>query len=305
MRIGITLNQRIGPDAMSLLTHDVRRAADVGLESVWLPHIFGMDALTALAVVGSQVPMIQLGTGIVPTYPRHPGALAQQARTAAVAVGPGRLSLGVGVSGRFVIEPMYGYDYDRPVRHLKEYLSALVPLLDGHSVAYAGETIQANLTLDPLSAERLPVLVAALGPQMLKVAGRQTDGTVLWMTGPKTIRSYIVPTLKAAADAASRPAPRVVCILPVCVTDDAEAARALASSMFEFYGTLPNYRAMLDREGVGGPGDVAVVGTEDEVTAHIQEIAAAGATEFAGLLFTDGDCAARTCSLLGRLRLGD
>lgn len=301
MRIGILLDQTTGPDAMSRLVDDLHQAAEEGFESAWLPQMFGLDALTALAVAGSWVPDIELGTGIVPTYPRHPGALAQQARTTALAIGPGRLSLGIGVSGQFVIEKMYGYDYSRPAWHMQEYLSALLPLLDGGSVSYTGETIRAELTLDEQGTDRIPVLVGALGSRMLQIAGRHTDGTMLWMTGPEAIRSHIVPTLSAAATEAGRPAPRVVCLLPVCVTDDVDNARAVAAKAFEVYGTLPNYRAMLDLEGVEGPGDLVVVGTEDQVAAQIRDIFASRATEFVGMPFIPGDAATRTRKLLADL----
>ncbi|MCM6773728.1 LLM class F420-dependent oxidoreductase [Nocardia sp. CDC159] len=301
MRIGIMLGQPTGSDALLRLTDDLRQAAEEGFQSAWLSHIFGIDALTALAVAGSQVPGIELGTGVVPTYPRHPGALAQQARTTALAVGPDRLSLGIGLSHRIVIENMYGYDFDKPARHMKEYLSVLLPLLAGEPVSYAGETIRANLALEVPNEDRVPVLLAAMGPQMLKLAGRRTDGTVLWMTGPATIRTHIAPIVTEAAAAAGRPAPRVVCALPVCVTDDADAARNKAATVFEAYGTLPSYRAMMDREGVAGPGDLAIVGTEDQVAARIHEIIASGATEFVGALFTGGESAARTRKLLAGL----
>ncbi|GAA5105599.1 TIGR03564 family F420-dependent LLM class oxidoreductase [Nocardia iowensis] len=302
MRIGIMFDyQQAGPDAISRLVDDLRQAVEEGFESAWLPQMFGMDALTALAVAGNRVPGIQLGVGVVPTYPRHPGVLAQQARTTALAVGPGRLSLGIGVSGKFVIEQMYGYDYARPVGYLREYLSVLSPLLDGQSVSYAGETIRANLALDAMGEDRIPVLVGALGSQMLRLAGGHTDGAMLWLTGPATIRSHVVPPLSAAATAAGRLAPRVVCLLPVCVTDRADEVRAVAAETFEMYGTLPNYRAVLDREGAEGPADVAVIGTEEQVAARIREIFAAGATEFVGTLFTGGESAARTRALLAEL----
>ncbi|MFI5782096.1 LLM class F420-dependent oxidoreductase [Nocardia sp. NPDC051570] len=301
MRIGITLDQPTGPDALLRLTEDLQQAADEGFESAWLPHIFGLDALTALAIAGSRVPGIELATSVVPTYPRHPGALAQQARTTALAVGPGRLSLGIGLSHKIVIENMYGYDFAKPARHMKEYLSVLMPLLEGQPVSYTGETIRANLALEVPNEGSVPVLLAAMGPAMLRLAGRHTDGTVLWLTGPATIRTHIAPIITAAAAEAGRPAPRVVCTLPVCVTDDPDAVRDKAGKVFEAYGSLPSYREMMDREGAAGPADLAIVGTEDQVAARIHEIIASGATEFVGSLFTRGDSAARTRKLLAGL----
>ena len=199
MRIGIMPNEPTGPDAMARLTDDLQQAADEGLNAAWLAHIFGTDALTALAVIGNRVPDIDLGTAVVPTYPRHPGTMAQQARTTALAIGPGRLTLGIGLSHQVVIENLFGYSFERPTRHMKEYLSVLVPLLNGETVSYQGETLGANLAFSVPNDDRVPVLVAALGPQMLRVAGRRTDGTVLWMTGPATIRDHVAPTIGAAA----------------------------------------------------------------------------------------------------------
>ncbi|MGV9778626.1 TIGR03564 family F420-dependent LLM class oxidoreductase [Streptosporangium sp. NPDC003464] len=279
MRIGLLLNEPEGTDVLGRLRGRIARAADDGFSSAWMSNVFGLDALTALAVAGSQVPGIELGTAVVPTYPRHPAALAQQALTANAAL-DGRLALGVGLSHQIVIEGMYGYGFDRPARHMREYLSVLVPLVRGEQVAFEGETLKARLGLTTPGAGDMPVLVAALGPRMLKLAGELADGTVLWMTGPKTVAEHVAPAVTEAARAAGRPAPRIVCALPVCVTDDVEAARARAAEVFEVYGRLPSYRAMLDREGAESPADVAVVGDEDAVSAQIESLAKAGVTDF-------------------------
>jgi 5,10-methylenetetrahydromethanopterin reductase len=286
MRIGTSLADPPGPDALSLLREQLQRAADDGFTSAWLSNIFGLDALTALAVAGSQVPRIELGTAVVPTYPRHPAVLAQQALTVATALG-GRLTLGIGLSHKIVIDDMYGYSFERPARHMREYLSVLLPLLDGQPAAFDGETLRARIGLSTPRPGRVPVLLAALAPQMLRLAGQQVDGTVLWMTGPATVRDYVVPAINAAAEAAGRPSPRVVCILPVCVTDDPDAARARAAEAFEIYGQLPSYRAMLDREGAAGPADVAIAGDEAAVTAQVSALEEAGVTDFVAAEFDD------------------
>jgi F420-dependent oxidoreductase-like protein len=286
---------------MTGLREQIQRAADDGFGSVWISNIFGLDALTALAVAGRDVPGIELGTAVVPTYPRHPAALAQQALTAAAATG-GRLTLGIGVSHKIVIEDMYGYGYGQPLRHMREYLAVLLPLLDRRPVSFTGTTVRANVGLSVPGEGRVPVLLAALGTQMLTLAGQQAEGTVLWMTGPATVRDHVAPTLTAAAAAAGRPSPRVVCILPVCVTDDPAAARERASKIFSIYGELPSYRAMLDREGATGPGDVAVVGDEDAVAAQIRGLAEAGVTDFVAGAYARGDEAVRTRALLRSLQ---
>lgn len=301
MRIGILLSERSGSDALRALTDDLHRIADEGFVSAWMSHIFGVDALTALAVAGSQVPEIELGTAVVPTYPRHPGALAQQVRTTALAVGPDRLTLGIGLSHRVVIENMFGYGFERPARHMREYLSILGPLLERQPVSFTGETLTGNLELGIPDEGRTPVLLAAMGTRMLQLAGRRADGTVLWMTGPATIREHIAPTIAAAATDADRPPARIVCALPVLVTDDADAARERAARTFATYGTLPSYRAMMDREGAAGPADLAIIGTEDQVAARVREVFDAGATEFVASVFAGGAEAQRTRALLAGL----
>jgi 5,10-methylenetetrahydromethanopterin reductase len=300
MRIGISQDEPTGPQALVRLRDQLQHAADDGFASAWVSNIFGLDALTALAVAGSQVPGIELGTAVVPTYPRHPAVLAQQALTTATAL-DGRLTLGIGLSHKIVIEDMYGYSFDRPARHMREYLSILLPLLDGEQVAFDGETMRAGIGLTTPRPARVPVLLAALGPQMLRLAGQRTDGTVLWMTGPATVRDYIVPTIRQAAQDAGRPSPRVVCLLPVCVTDDPDGARARANRVFSIYGLLPSYRAMLDKEGAQEPGDIALTGDENAVAGQIGALAEAGVTDFVAAQFSRGDDAERTRALLKSL----
>jgi 5,10-methylenetetrahydromethanopterin reductase len=300
MRIGTMLNEPTGPEALRRLADTLREAADDGFSSAWLSNIFGLDALTALAVAGSQGQGIELGTAVVPTYPRHPAVLAQQALTTATAVG-GRLTLGIGLSHKIVIEDMYGYSFDRPARHMREYLSVLLPLLDGERVSFDGETLRAGITLTTPRPGRVPVLLAALAPQMLRLAGQRTDGTILWMTGPATVRDHIVPAITRAAADAGRPAPRVVCMLPICVTDDPGAARARANRVFAIYGQLPSYRAMLDREGAAEPGDVVLTGDEASVAAQVDGLAQAGVTDFVAAEYSHGHDQLRTRALLKSL----
>lgn len=302
MRIGVSLSEPApGPDPLGALESQIRAAAQGGFASAWMATIFGLDALTALAVAGRNVPGIELGTAVVPTYPRHPAALAQQAITAHLAIGE-RLALGVGTSHKVVIEGAFGYSFDRPARHMREYLSVLVPLLKNGKVHVEGETVTARYQGTGARPSRPPsVLLAAMAPRMLDLAGTYTDGTILWMTGPITIRDHIVPTITTAAESAGRPAPRVICTLPVCVTNDADGARKLADKIFAIYGQLPSYRAMLDREGAANPSGVAIIGGEDEVADQIRALADVGVTDFVASEFTRGEDAEKTRELLGRL----
>jgi 5,10-methylenetetrahydromethanopterin reductase len=301
MRIGASLAEPVGPDPLGALADQIRAAADDGFASAWISNIFGLEALTALAVAGREVPGIELGTAVVPTYPRHPAVLAQQALTADVALG-GRLVLGIGLSHQIVIQDMYGYSFERPARHMREYLAVLVPLLDGEPANFDGETVHGHIGLSvPRSRPRMPLLLAALAPQMLQLAGTKADGTILWMTGPATVRDYIVPTIRAAASEAGRASPRVVCTLPVCVTDDPDRAKSDANKAFAIYGQLPSYRAMLDKEGAAGPGDVAIVGDEDSVSAQILALGDAGVTDFVAGEYARGEEGPRTRALLRTL----
>ncbi|HEX6932536.1 MAG TPA: LLM class F420-dependent oxidoreductase [Streptosporangiaceae bacterium] len=303
MRIGTSLAEPQTPQALRVLRDDLQRAADDGFASAWMANIFGLDALTALAVAGSGIQGIEIGTAVVPTYPRHPAVLAQQALTTALAL-DSQLALGIGLSHKIVIEDMYGYSFDAPAVHMREYLSALLPLLDGDPVSFQGTTLRASVGLSTPRERQVPVLLAAMAPQMLRLAGQRTAGTILWMTGPGTIRDYIAPAINAAAQEAGRPAPRVVCVLPVCVTDDPDGARARAAKVFEIYGRLPSYRAMLDREGAAGPADVAIVGNEDQVASQIMALADCGVTDFAAGMYARGDDRDRTRALLTRLANG-
>lgn len=282
MPIGV-FSQHATVDA---LVAEARDVAARGFDSFWVPQIFGLDAITALGVVAHDVPTLSIGTAVVPTYPRHPMMLAAQALTLQQ-LSHGRFTLGIGLSHQIVIESMLGISFDKPVRHLREYLSILLPLVRGEASDFAGDTLTAKVTLDIPDAPPVPVLVAALGSQLLKVAGTRAEGTITWMTGPATIESHVGPAIRSAAEAAGRPAPRVVAALPVAVTDDPAAAREQAGALFAMYGFLPSYRAMLDLEGAEGPADVAIVGDEATVLAGIKRVLDAGATEFVVVPFAN------------------
>jgi F420-dependent oxidoreductase-like protein len=270
---------------VSDLVEEVATAAGQGFSSFWVPQIFGFDALTALAVVGREVPEIKLGTSVIPTYPRHPMMLAQQALTVSQVIGADRLQLGIGLSHKPVVEGMWGLPFDKPVRHMREYLELLGPLLHAQTVSAAHETLTARGQIDIPDAAPPQVLVAALGPQMLKVTGRLADGTITWMTGAKTIADLTTPTITEAAAGAERPSPQVVVGLPICVTSDVDAARERAAREYEIYGQLPSYRAMLDHEGLDGPADLALIGDGDAIRARLSEFEAAGMTTFAASAF--------------------
>jgi len=279
---------------------DVQRLADAGLASAWASQVFGHDALTLLAVVGTRVPRIELGTAVVPVQPRHPAMLAAQAATVQSAIG-GRLALGIGLSHQVVVEGMWGLGFDRPASFLREYLQVLVPMLRGERVDFSGERLRAVSGPLPQATVPTPVYVAALGPVMLRTAGELADGTVTWMTGTKTVASHVVPRITAAAGAAGKPAPRVVVGLPVCVTADSQRARERIDSALAIYPSLPSYRAMLDREGADAASQIALVGTEEEVAQGVNRLAEAGATDLSASVIGDSSERERTWRLLAEL----
>ena len=261
------------------------KAADAkGFSSFWMPNIFSFDAIGALAVVGRETGRIRVGTAVTPTYPRHPTALAQQALTAAAATG-NRFTLGVGLSHRIVIENMLGFSFERPARHMREYLSVLMPALRGEPVNFDGEHYRVRgLQLTVPGAAPVPTVVAALGPAMLKVAGELADGTITWMVGLRTMEHHIVRRLLAAAEAAGRSAPQVVACVPVVATDAPDDVRERINRELFMYGQLPSYRAMLDREGASSPADVAVIGDEDAVRRQLDRYRNAGVTDLSAVV---------------------
>src|SRR4051794_28844813 len=226
MKIGIG----IGGSTVDEVVAQAERAAAAGFDSLWTANIFGLDAITALAIAGRAVPGVNFGTAVVPTFPRHPHALAQQAMTAWDATG-GRFTLGIGVSHQIVIETMFGLSFDKPAAHMREYLSVLLPLLREGSVSFRGDLYQVNAPLERAGdLAGPPVLLAAMAPVMLRLAGEVGDGTLLWMTGPKTVATHVAPRINKAAADAGRPAPQIVAALPIALTDDPDALKQDAAS---------------------------------------------------------------------------
>ncbi|MGB0997452.1 MAG: TIGR03564 family F420-dependent LLM class oxidoreductase [Pseudomonadales bacterium] len=281
MKIGINGSGMVQKASVEAIADHAATAAKQGFAHYWLAEhpTGGLDALTTLALVGQRVPDIELGTAIVPTFPRHPMALAGQALTVADAIGE-RLTVGIGLSH----EPMMaqlGIGFEKPIRHLREYLSILMPLLHEGATNFDGELLSCDAKLFQTPKHNVPVLVAALGPQALAVTGQWADGTTLAWVGPKTIREHIVPRLQEAAAEHQRPVPRVVATLPICVTEQSTTVRESIGKGLSLYGRLPSYQAMFEREGASGPADVAVVGSRTEVMDQVAALAEAGVTDFA------------------------
>jgi 5,10-methylenetetrahydromethanopterin reductase len=276
-----------GDSPVDATVENLAKLRDEGFRRVWMSQMpYEPDLLTVLAVALREVDTIEVATGVVPIQNQHPMQMAQRALTVSL-VSQGRFILGLGMTHQAVTEGMWGIPWDKPVRRLNEYLDGLLPLLAGESVNATGETVTTRGALMIPGAPRPEVYIAALGPQLLKIAGRRTAGTCTWMTGPKTLAEHVGPTLRQAAVDAGRPADsvRVAASLPVSVTDDVDAVRKQAAEQFSMYGPLPSYRAMLDREGYAGPEDAAIIGDEDTVRARLAELASAGVDEYVAAVF--------------------
>jgi F420-dependent oxidoreductase-like protein len=280
MRIAVSLDTNGSVEAT---IERASRLAERGFTNFWSSQIFGPDTLTVLALVGHELRELNLGTAVVPIQTRHATMLAAQARTVQDAIGA-RLSLGVGLSHRMVVEDMWGLSFERPASYMRECLEVLAPMLRGEAVNFQGERVKV-VTIGPLGPKDVDtpsLLVAALGSRMLQIAGTVADGTLLWMTGRQTIASHVTPTIREAASAANRGEPRIVCSLPIAVTNDPEGARERINNDYALYATLPSYAAMLEKEGESEPAGVSLIGSKEHVLDQLHELANAGVTEFSG-----------------------
>lgn len=290
MRKGLMLGASKGPDSsLDGLVKAAQEAESKGFDDLWMANVFSFDAISALTIVGRETHKIGLGSAVTPTYPRHPIAIAQQALTASAASN-GRFKLGIGLSHKLLIEDMLGFSYEKPARHMKEYLSILGPLLRGETVTYQGEQYRVNnITLQVPGSGHVPLLVAALGPTMLRLAGQLADGTLTWMTGPKTLESHIIPKITTAAKEANKGAPMIVAGFPIVLTNKPEAAKEAIGKSLEVYGMLPSYRAMLDKEGLKGPADIAFAGDEAELRENLQRLKDIGVTDFSAVIVAENE----------------
>lgn len=302
MRIGLTG----GGSSVEKIVQQARQAESDGFRTLWYARVVAGDPLVAMAFAGRSTARIELGTAVLQTYPCHPLLQANRASSVVGAMGRPGLTIGVGPSHEPLIREVYGMSYDHPGRSTEEYVRILGGLLRGEGVDFTGEDWTAR------SAGRMarldhpvPVLVAALGPRLLRVAGEFGDGAVLWMASARAIEAHIAPKLRAAAAAAGRPAPRIVAGLPVAVHQDPAEARAAAATRATGYAGMPNYQRILDIGGATDPADAAIVGDEKSVRSQLQALLDAGATDIWADVFPVGndraDSRRRTIELLREL----
>jgi len=298
MNIGIFVGDANGErTTVATLQAQARAAEAAGFVTGWVPHIpWSLDGLTALAIAGLVTERIELGTAVMPTYTRHPLTMAQQALSAQAA-SSGRVTLGIGPSHPVVIEKMYGLGYDRPIAHMREYIGVLRAAFEASpKVVFDGELYHTDALLEVPGGAPMPILVAALAPQMLRLTGTVADGTIAYWADERAIAEHVVPIMTKAAEAAGRPSPRVVAGLPIAIVDDAGAVRDQATRMLNAYTAIPTYQRILARGDAEHPVDVALIGNEAQILRRLQAFAGAGATDLCAApmgLGADGEATKR------------
>jgi F420-dependent oxidoreductase-like protein len=302
MRIGMTG----GATTVEKIVQQARQAEADGFSSLWYASVVGGDPLVPIAIAGRETAKIELGTAVLQTYPCHPLLQANRVASVVAAMGRPGFTLGIGPSHEPLIRGVYGLSYDHPGRSTEEYVRILTALLRGEVVDFEGRDWTVHSAGRAVAPARpVPVLVSALGPRLLRVAGEIADGTVLWMAPARAIEKHVAPRIHAAAAAAGRPAPRIVAGLPVAVHDDEAEARAAAAANSGAYAGMRVYQRIMDLGGAANPAEAAIVGREASVRAQLQGLLDAGATDIWAAVFpAGGDRAAsirRTTDLLREL----
>ncbi len=284
MRIGIM----VGPETrryaakVDQMAGDAKAADDAGFATAWVPQLPNdFDAMTAVALMGRETSRIEIGTAVVPLQSRHPVALGQQALSVQAVCG-GRFRLGVGPSHHWIVDDMLGLPYEKPAKVVEGYLDVFDAMFSGPSpVDVENDRFRIHNPLDVTDLP-VPVLLAALGPVMLRIAGERTDGTVLWMADEKAIAEHVVPRITKAAEAAGRPAPRVVAGVAVCLcaSGEVEAAIERANQALGHAEYSPNYQRLLEQGDADDVGDMAAIGTEADIEQRLRSYADAGTTDF-------------------------
>jgi F420-dependent oxidoreductase-like protein len=278
----------IGPERgryrekVARLVADAEAAEKAGFASIWVPQLPGdFDALTAVALMGRATARVELGTAVVPIQTRHPIAMAQQVLSTQAAC-DGRLTLGLGVSHHWIVEDMLGLPYERPARQMRSYLEVLNAAFAGPGpVDVENEGYRVHNPLDVTDIASTPILVAALAPVMLRIAGEQSSGTILWMADERAIAEHVAPRIAKAAAEAGRPAPRIVAGVPVCLCskDEVDGARSWANHVLGHAEFSPNYQRLLERGDATDVGDILAAGDESAVLARLRSFADVGVTD--------------------------
>lgn len=287
MRIGLMVGsdkERSRADRLTGLLDDGKAAEDQGFASFWMPQVPGyLDAMTSVALLGQATSRIEIGTAVVPIQTRHPLIMAQQALTTQIACS-GRFTLGLGPSHHWIIEGQLGLSYDRPASSVRDYLDVLNAAFTGPGTVDVDNTsFRVHSPLDVTEAVDMPVLIAALGPTMLRIAGERAGGTILWMADERAIGDYVVPTIMKAAHTAGRSGIRVVAGVPValCAGSEVDAARTYASEVLGHAEFSPNYVRLLEHGDAEDVGDTMAAGDEAAILSRLRRYRDAGVTDLA------------------------
>ncbi|MFF2808433.1 LLM class F420-dependent oxidoreductase [Streptomyces sp. NPDC058000] len=305
MTVGAALNPIDPTNQIDASVELAKEAAAAGLSSAWFGQTFGADSPQLAAIVGREVPGLQVGTSAIPVFGRHPLHVSSQAQTAQAAT-HGRYHLGLALGTKLLTEAGFGIPFERPIARLREFLTAIRQLNETGSADFHGELLTATTPIParvPGAEPGVPLLVAAMGPQALRVSGELADGILPYLAGPRALAEHIVPAVTAAAEAAGRPAPRIVALVHGVVTDEVDAVRATVTENLAFYEQIPSYARVIGLSGGRRAADVAVIGDEKKVAAEVRRYRDAGATEvvFAGTEVAGAADRRRTWALLGEL----
>ncbi|BBZ41539.1 LLM class F420-dependent oxidoreductase [Mycobacterium conspicuum] len=287
MRVGLMVGsdkERARADRLSGLIADGAAAETAGFTAFWMPQVPGyLDAMTAVTLIGQATGRIEIGTAVVPIQTRHPLIMAQQALTTQAACG-GRFTLGIGPSHHWIVDGQLGLPYDRPARLLGDYLEVLRASFAGPgTVDVDNGSYRVHSPVDVTDAVDMPILLSALGPAMLRLAGERAGGTILWMADERAIGDHVVPRITAAATQAGRPAPRIVAGVPValCSNSEADVAREYASEVLGHADFSPNYVRLLEHGDAEDVGDTMAAGDESAILARLRRYRDAGVTDLA------------------------
>ncbi|NLU68826.1 TIGR03564 family F420-dependent LLM class oxidoreductase [Streptomyces sp. HNM0574] len=305
MTIGAALDASGAAHQVDATVQLAREAAAAGLRSAWFGQTFGADSPQLAAIVGREVPELQVGTSAIPVFGRHPLTVSAQAQTAQAAT-HGRYHLGLALGTRLLTEGGFGIPFERPVARLREFLTALRQLTEHGASGFEGELITSRTPIParvPGAGAGVPLLVAAMGPQALRASGELADGILPYLAGPRALAEHIVPAVTAAAESAGRPAPRIVALVHGVVTDDVDGVREKVTEQLSFYERIPSYARAVELSGGRRAADVAVIGDERTVAEEVRRYRDAGATEvvFAGTDIAGAAGRRRTWTLLGEL----
>ena len=303
MKVGFMMGMGNGGRAtINEHLEEIKSAEALGLDQAWMAQVFSTDAISLLTVAGRETTTIRLGTAVVPSYPRHPTSMAMQALTASAAT-DGRFDLGLGLSHKSVMEDRFGIPWVRHKQHMREYLQVLMPLVNCQYCDFDGDEYSVHLKTKVPGSKPVRVLIAALGPNMLKIAGALADGTSTWMVGPKTLEELTIPTIMTAAQNVGRPRPAIVAGMPVVLTNDKDSVYESLFHLMKTYRHIPSYSKMLDREEVAEPRDIALVGNEVELRSQLVRLKNIGVTDLNAFCQpTDSNAISRTMAFLASER---